>query len=51
MANEEDSVVHCPNPRCGLVFRPDPRIYRQGDKFCPACGADLEKPPPIFRRD
>ncbi len=48
---DEDSVVHCPNLKCGLVFRPDPRIYRDGNKFCPKCGADLEKRPAIFKED
>lgn len=28
---------------CGLLYEPDPRVYREPDIYCPRCGALLVK--------
>ena len=43
-------IVHCPNRSCGLVFKPDPVIYKQGDRRCPRCGTDFTQPSPSIGR-
>ena len=36
-----ESVRYCPN--CKLVYRPDARVYKDPDTFCPQCGNRLIK--------
>ena len=52
MPNDDGTgyVVHCPNPGCGIIFKPDPIVFRDGDNRCPRCGADLNEPPPSIGR-
>ncbi|MGA2159843.1 MAG: IBR domain-containing protein [Dehalococcoidia bacterium] len=47
----DETVVHCPNPRCGIIFRPDPEVYIEGDTRCPKCGANFNTqiPPSVMR--
>jgi len=40
-----ETVRICPNPRCRLVYEPDPRIYKDPDNYCPKCGADMNQVP------
>ena len=35
----DDYVRFCKN--CGLVFRPDERIYNNSNEICPKCGYKL----------
>jgi len=46
----DESVVHCPNPRCGIIFPPDPEVYKEGDRKCPKCGTDFvtQIPPSVI---
>ncbi|MDI6752770.1 MAG: hypothetical protein QME78_00060 [Thermodesulfobacteriota bacterium] len=41
----------CPNPRCRLVYRPDPQIYKDPHNYCPKCGTDLNQRPAWKGRD
>lgn len=36
-----DYVRICPH--CGLVYRPDERIYENAETVCPRCGKELDK--------
>jgi hypothetical protein len=31
----------CRNPKCRLVYRPDPIQWVESEKFCPKCGTEL----------
>ena len=35
----------CPNPKCKLVYRPDPVEYKDPYNYCPRCGADMNQRP------
>jgi uncharacterized Zn finger protein (UPF0148 family) len=47
----DEFVVHCPNRSCGIIFRPDPLVYKEGDTRCPKCGTDFTLPPPWKYQD
>ena len=46
MTTEPTEFVRiCPNPRCRLVYRPDPFIYKDPHNYCPRCGAKMQLGP------
>ena len=42
---DTDRIRICPNPRCRLVYRPDPVAYKDPHNICPKCGADMNQRP------